>query len=127
VRAGNPLARSGKPRGRSGFRASFADVVVRALRDFRPDIIFISAGFDGASTDFIGGQLGLKPEDFHWMADLVQQVADDVCGGRVVSVLEGGYDVSKTSDGLATCAEAHVLGMANRDMRRPKEKMSECV
>ena len=78
---------------------------------------FETAGFDGASTDFIGGQLGLKPEDFHWMGELVQSVADDVCGGRVVSVLEGGYDVSKSSDGLATCAEAHVLALAGRDLK----------
>ena len=44
VRAGNPLSRQGKPRGRSGFRSSFEEILIPALRDFRPDIIFISAG-----------------------------------------------------------------------------------
>jgi acetoin utilization deacetylase AcuC-like enzyme len=117
VKAGNPLSRSGKPRGRRGFRSSFAEVIIPALREFNPDIIFISAGFDGASTDPIGGQVGLKPVDFHWMAEQVQVVADELCGGRVVSVLEGGYDVSKTADGLATCAEAHVCGLAGRNVR----------
>jgi acetoin utilization deacetylase AcuC-like enzyme len=92
-------------------------VIIPALREFNPDIIFISAGFDGASTDPIGGQVGLKPVDFHWMAEQVQVVADELCGGRVVSVLEGGYDVSKTADGLATCAEAHVCGLAGRNVR----------
>lgn len=117
VRAGNPLYKSGKPRSRSGFRISFEDVIMPALKAFRPDIIFISAGFDGASTDPIGGQVGLKPIDFHWMAERIQVVADEVCGGRVVSVLEGGYDVSKAADGLATCAEAHVLALAGRGYR----------
>ena len=117
VRAGNPLSKSGKRRSRGGFRSSFEDVIIPALRTFNPDIIFISAGFDGASTDPIGGQVGLKPIDFHWMAEKIQIVADEVCGGRVVSVLEGGYDVSKAADGLATCAEAHVLALAGRDYR----------
>ena len=45
---------------------------------------------------------------------LLTQVADDVCGGRVVSVLEGGYDVNKATDGLVACVEAHVLGLAGR-------------
>lgn len=117
VRAGNPLSKSGKRRSRGGFRSAFEDVIIPALRAFSPDIIFISAGFDGASTDPIGGQVGLKPIDFHWMAEKVQIVADEVCGGRVVSVLEGGYDVSKAADGLATCAEAHVLALAGRDYR----------
>jgi acetoin utilization deacetylase AcuC-like enzyme len=117
VRAGNPLSKSGKRRSRGGFRSSFEDVIIPALRIFNPDIIFISAGFDGASTDPIGGQVGLKPIDFHWMAEKIQIVADEVCGGRVVSVLEGGYDVSKAADGLATCAEAHVLALAGRDYR----------
>ena len=117
VRAGNPLFKSGKPRSRSGFRISFEDIIMPALKAFKPDIIFISAGFDGASTDPIGGQVGLKPIDFHWMAERIQVVADEVCGGRVVSVLEGGYDVSKAADGLATCAEAHVLALAGRGYR----------
>ena len=117
VRPGNPLSKSGKPRGRGGFRSSFEEIILPALRNFNPDIIFISAGFDGASTDPIGGQVGLNPIDFHWMAEQIQIIADDVCGGRVVSVLEGGYDVSKAADGLATCTEAHVLALAGRAMR----------
>jgi acetoin utilization deacetylase AcuC-like enzyme len=117
VRPGNPLSKSGKPRSRRGFRTAFEDVILPALKAFNPDIIFISAGFDGASTDPIGGQMGLKPVDFHWMAEKIQVVADEVCGGRVVSVLEGGYDVSKAADGLATCAEAHVLALAGREFR----------
>ena len=117
VRAGNPLSKSGKPRSRRGFRTAFEEAILPALKAFNPDIIFISAGFDGASTDPIGGQMGLKPIDFHWMAEKIQIVADEVCGGRVVSVLEGGYDVSKAADGLATCAEAHVLALAGREFR----------
>ena len=51
--------------------------------------------------------MGLKLEYFYWMAAQSQIVADEMCRGRVVTVLEGGYDVSKAVDGLATYAEAH--------------------
>ena len=86
--------------------------MIPALRAFQPDIIFISAGFDGAHTDPIGGLLGLRADDFHAMTSEVKAVADEMCEGRLVSVLEGGYDVAAATDGLAACAEAHVLAMA---------------
>jgi acetoin utilization deacetylase AcuC-like enzyme len=104
-----------KIRGRSGFRQSIKNSIIPSLYKFDPDIIFISAGFDGAASDPIGGHLGLKPDDFHWVTQEIQQVADNVCNGKVVSVLEGGYDVAK-SEGLATCAEAHVLALSGRSL-----------
>ena len=104
-----------KLRGREGFRKGFADTIVPALINFEPDIIFVSAGFDGASSDPVGGQLGLKPADFHWSASMLRKVADDICGGRLISVLEGGYDITKTTNGLPQSAEAHVKGIAGFD------------
>ena len=62
-------------------------------RRFTPDLIFISAGFDGHLTDPLG-QLRLEDSDFVSMTASVMQWADDVCGGRVVSCLEGGYNLS---------------------------------
>lgn len=116
VRSGNPLARQKKIRGRGGFRKGISDIILPALKAFRPDIIFISAGFDGAHSDPIGGALGLKPADFHWMTRLLQEAADEVCAGRLVSVLEGGYDISKNADGLSNAAAAHVMALAARDL-----------
>lgn len=87
VRAGNPLARQKKPRGRQGFRNAFSESVLPRLRAFKPDIVFVSAGFDGAYSDPIGGQLGLRPTDFHWMTRMLQEVADEMSNGRLVSVL----------------------------------------
>jgi len=54
------------------------EIILPALHAFGPDILFISAGFDGAATDPIGCQLGLRPEDYHWMTGLMQKAADEV-------------------------------------------------
>ena len=100
------------PRGRGGFRRALFDSVYPAVRAFEPDIIFLSAGFDGSHTDPIGGHLGLRPEDFHHISQEIKNLADEICGGRLISVLEGGYDLDAKTDGLATCVEAHVLALA---------------
>jgi acetoin utilization deacetylase AcuC-like enzyme len=79
-------------------RESYLDVfhgaLERAMEDFTPDFVFVSAGFDALAGDPLGGQL-LEPEDFHRMAREVVEAADSVCGGRVVAVLEGGYDPAR--------------------------------
>ena len=59
---------------------------------FRPDMIFISAGFDAHLTDPLG-QLRLEDKDFVSMTNTLKQWAGDVCGGRIVSCLEGGYNL----------------------------------
>ncbi len=61
-------------------------------RNFKPDLIMISAGFDAHSTDPLG-QLKLENNDFMQMTQTVKQWADEVCGGRIVSCLEGGYNL----------------------------------
>lgn len=73
----------------------------RAAREFRPEIVFISCGFDAYAGDPLGG-LGLRPEDFRTMTERVRAL-----GTPVVSSLEGGYDL----EGLGPCAEAHVQGL----------------
>jgi acetoin utilization deacetylase AcuC-like enzyme len=57
---------------------------------------------------FQGGALGLSIQDYAWATQQIAQVAEDMCQGRLVSVLEGGYDVSPLSNGLACAVEAHV-------------------
>jgi acetoin utilization deacetylase AcuC-like enzyme len=61
-------------------------------RNFKPDLIFISAGFDAHEADPLG-QLKLLDEDFIEMTKTVKQWANEVCAGRIVSCLEGGYNL----------------------------------
>ncbi len=61
-------------------------------RNFKPDLIIISAGFDAHLTDPLG-QLLLEDADFMQMTRTVKQWADEVCSGRIVSCLEGGYNL----------------------------------
>lgn len=85
------------------FRSRFSDELLPALDAFKPDILLISAGFDAHKDDPLA-ELRLTEADFAWATAGLMDVARKVCGGRVVSVLEGGYNL----DALADCATAHV-------------------
>jgi acetoin utilization deacetylase AcuC-like enzyme len=78
-----------------------------ALSTITPDIVLISSGFDAAYGDPLAG-LTLAPADYHELTSRVLAQADSFCGGRVVSVLEGGYNL----DVLAACGDAHVRALA---------------
>jgi acetoin utilization deacetylase AcuC-like enzyme len=88
------------------FRAAFESVILPRLRDFRPDLIVISAGFDAHMRDPLAN-LNLLEADFDWATRKLMEIADASAGGRVVSVLEGGYDL----EGLANSAAAHVAAL----------------
>ncbi|HQR12068.1 MAG TPA: histone deacetylase family protein [Casimicrobiaceae bacterium] len=98
---------------RSGSDA-FREVVARkwlpALEDFRPEIIYFSAGFDGHREDDMGN-LGLVESDYEWMTRQVMEVAGRHARGRAVSCLEGGYALSA----LARSAAAHVKVLIGAD------------
>lgn len=85
------------------FRAAMRETVLPAMRDFGPDLILISAGFDAHRSDPLA-QLSLETEDFAWATDELRRLADSFCGGRLVSTLEGGYDLTA----LGESAAAHV-------------------
>lgn len=93
--------------------AVFQDAMTRsclpALRDFKPDLILISAGFDAHADDLLGG-LKLLETDFAWITSQLLDIADDCCDGRVVSMLEGGYDLPS----LARSAAAHLQVLIER-------------
>ena len=74
------------------------------VKDFHPDLIVISAGFDAHARDPLAN-LNLLEADFAWATQRLMEIADADAGGRVVSVLEGGYDL----EGLARSAAAHVM------------------
>jgi acetoin utilization deacetylase AcuC-like enzyme len=81
------------------FEASLEDISSK----FKPDLIFISAGFDAHASDPLG-QLKLEDEDYISMTRTVKEWADEVCEGRIVSCLEGGYNL----DTLGTTVKSHV-------------------
>ena len=86
------------------FRAAFKERVLAALDDFQPDLIIISAGFDAHHRDPLA-EINLVEDDFDWATGKLMDAAGRHCDDRLVSLLEGGYDLK----GLAASTAAHVL------------------
>ena len=95
------------PPGANGaaFREAWAPLLA-AAESFAPQLVIVSAGFDAHARDPLA-QLRLHEADFAWITEEVCALADRCCGGRVVSLLEGGYDL----DALAASAAAHVRAL----------------
>jgi acetoin utilization deacetylase AcuC-like enzyme len=91
------------------FRAAMEGVILPRLQAFGPDLIVISAGFDAHMRDPLAN-LNFKEADFGWATRRIMEVADATAQGRIVSVLEGGYDL----EGLAQSAAAHVAALMAR-------------
>ena len=96
------------PAGADGaaFRAAMTRDILPALERFKPEMLFISAGFDAHEADPMAG-LRLDEEDFGWATQVLMEVAGKHCAGRFVSTLEGGYDLAA----LASCTRAHVRAL----------------
>jgi acetoin utilization deacetylase AcuC-like enzyme len=92
--------------GSDHFREAFKSRVLPAIADFSPDLIIISAGFDAHHRDPLA-QINLVGEDFDWATGRLLEMADKYASNRVVSLLEGGYDL----EGLAESAAMHILRM----------------
>jgi acetoin utilization deacetylase AcuC-like enzyme len=88
------------------FRAAMNDQILPALRDFGPDFLFISAGFDAHAADPLAA-LNFLEADFEWATAELCALADDCCAGRLVSTLEGGYDLAA----LASSAASHLRAL----------------
>jgi acetoin utilization deacetylase AcuC-like enzyme len=88
------------------FREAFDSVILPRLREFNPDILLISAGFDAHTRDPLAN-LNLVETDFAWVTQELMEIADRSAQGRIVSMLEGGYDLQ----GLARSAAAHVSAL----------------
>ena len=96
-----------RPReGSEAFRHAWEDLIIPELNGFRPELLIISAGFDAHRQDPLA-EIRLETSDFAWVTEALIAVAKRHAGGRVVSVLEGGYDV----DALAESAAAHVRAL----------------
>ncbi len=88
------------------FREAFESRILPALKKHRPDLILISAGFDAHERDPLGS-IRLVEDDFAWATQKIAGIADTQCKGRVVSMLEGGYDL----EGLAKSVAVHVKAL----------------
>ncbi|MEQ9364338.1 MAG: histone deacetylase [Leptospirales bacterium] len=99
-----PMARGS---GNSEYRRAFQDSILPALREFRPDALLISAGFDAHKNDPLAG-IDLESSSFEWMSHSLLEFAREYCAGRLISFLEGGYDL----DALAESVEAHAAVLA---------------
>jgi acetoin utilization deacetylase AcuC-like enzyme len=100
----NAPLRSGD--GGDQFRDAMQSIILPALDAFRPELIIVSAGFDAHHRDPLGG-LRLTEKDYSWITLKVIEAADRHAGGRVVSVLEGGYDLQA----MAASAGFHVQAL----------------
>ena len=93
----------------AGFRAVMERQILPALDAFAPQLVLVSAGFDAHRDDPLAG-LGLGAEDFAWATARLCDLADTHAGGRLVSTLEGGYDL----EALRACVAAHVAVLMER-------------
>ncbi|EEX08943.1 histone deacetylase family protein [Ruegeria lacuscaerulensis ITI-1157] len=89
--------------GGAEMRAAYEAQAFPRLRAFKPELIIISAGFDAHQDDPLAN-LNWSTDDFAWITAQLCRIADELCGGRIVSTLEGGYDLNA----LAKATRAHV-------------------
>ena len=92
--------------GSRDFRAAVEGDWLPTLEAHRPELVLVSAGFDAHAADPLAG-LELEDDDYRWITELIVDTAGRFADGRVVSALEGGYDL----DALARCAALHVGGL----------------
>ncbi|SFB01994.1 Acetoin utilization deacetylase AcuC [Poseidonocella pacifica] len=99
--------------GDAAFRKGWEEEIFPAARRFRPQLILVSAGFDAHAADPLAS-LQLHEDDFAWVTERICDLADELCEGRIVSALEGGYDL----DALGRSARAHVDVLLHRGQQR---------
>lgn len=92
--------------GGAAFRGAWSGTILPLLDRFALGLLIVSAGFDAHIAGPMA-DLRLETEDFAWITDQLVALAKRHCGGRVVSIMEGGYDL----DALAACAAVHVRGL----------------
>ena len=91
--------------GSETFREAMSAVILPAIRKFAPEFLFISAGFDAHLRDPLA-QLRFTTDDYRWATEKLCELADGCCAGRVVSTLEGGYDLDALGDAVAVHVRA---------------------
>ena len=95
--------------GDQDYEKAFTGKIIPRIREFSPEFIIISAGFDAHRADPLA-QICLSTEFFGWMTQRMMEMADQYSGGRIISVLEGGYNLEV----LPLCIEQHLLGLSGQ-------------
>ena len=103
--------------GQEAALAAFDEVVAPAARRFRPDIILTSAGYDAHWRDPLAG-LQYRSSTYHALSARLASLAEELCGGRLVFLLEGGYDLKALGESVANTFRG-VLGEAALDRFNP--------
>ncbi|GJL72437.1 MAG: deacetylase [Nitrosomonas sp.] len=91
------------------FRKAVTERWLPALNDFQPEMLFISAGFDGHADDELA-QFQLADADYVWVTQQLKTLAEKTADGRIVSVLEGGYELNA----LGRCVTAHIKTLSDK-------------
>jgi acetoin utilization deacetylase AcuC-like enzyme len=91
------------------FRERISAEMLPAIRAFNPELLIISAGFDAHAMDPLAG-LNLQDDDYYWVTDELRKIAAECCGGKLVSILEGGYSL----DALQSSTTAHLRALTGR-------------
>ncbi|GAB4191159.1 MAG: histone deacetylase family protein [Wenzhouxiangellaceae bacterium] len=78
--------------GSETFRATWAEDILPRIADFKPELLLVSAGFDAHRDDPLA-QINLEDDDYRWIGEQLKQFADDHCHGRLVAMVEGGYNL----------------------------------
>ena len=93
--------------GNEEYRQAFTQQILPAIHQFQPDAVLLSAGFDAHARDPLGS-INLTTDFYIWMTREMMAIADQYAGGRIISMLEGGYDLGA----LADCIDAHIATLA---------------
>ena len=93
--------------GSGEFRTAVEECWLPALGRFEPEFVFVSAGFDAHVADDMS-HIHLTDKDYEWVTERIMEVAATTAGGRIVSALEGGYELHS----LARCVETHLRVLA---------------
>jgi acetoin utilization deacetylase AcuC-like enzyme len=104
-------------------------VVIPVLREFRPALLLVSAGFDAHERDPLA-QMRITTPGFVWMTTLLRDLADDLCGGRLVVITEGGYDLralAESLDALCGVLEATTSAVAHEPLRGPTPRADRAI
>ena len=110
--------------GNSFYRALFSDLVLPIIRQFDPQLILVSAGYDAHQNDPLAGMC-LSAEGFGQLVTLLNSLAQEVCEGRILFVLEGGYDLKALSETIVCTMEASMTPKTSRI--EEKEQTEEYV
>ncbi|KAE9329314.1 hypothetical protein PF008_g15969 [Phytophthora fragariae] len=112
---GLEFCREGASALRLKWRSAFRDRILPKLREFNPDLIFLSAGFDAHKKELVNwGYVSLLEQDYEWLVGHVKQIANTCCDGRLISVLEGGYNFhGRMVSPFARSVAAHTRALIN--------------